>query len=134
MSKKHIISSIVIVAVILLFSFGGRLFNFKNNTNMEKEMDFEQIISDNKPTIVDFYADWCAPCKIQGPIIDEFAEEMKDKVNIIKINVDNNRELAQKYSIVSIPAIIVFKNGEKVWKAVGVQQRETLNSVVSQYL
>jgi thioredoxin 1 len=134
MSKKHLIYSAVIIILILLFSFGGKLINNENNNDMKTDKDFEQIISDSKPTVVDFYADWCAPCKIQGPIIDEFAEEMNDKVNVIKINVDSNKDLANKYGIVSIPAILIFKDGEKIWKAVGVQQKEVLKTAVSPHL
>lgn len=118
----------IIIPAMMLISCGGGMNNQNNN---EMKNTFEEMISDSKPTVVDFYADWCAPCKIQAPIIDELANDMGEKVNVIKINVDNNKDIAQKYGIASIPTIMIFRNGEKVWKAAGVQQKHVLEDVIN---
>lgn len=86
----------------------------------------EVLEEKNKPVLVDFWAEWCTPCKMQGPIVDEVAKEMGDKAKVGKLEVDLNPETAQKYQVMSIPTIAIFKGGEKVWSAVGVQQKETL--------
>ena len=95
-----------------------------------QEESFDDIINSSTPVIVDFYADWCKPCKIQAPILDEIQSELGENVRIVKVNVDYEDQLAHKYGIQSIPTIMVFKNGKTIWKAVGVQQEETLTKVV----
>lgn len=120
-------SIVIIISAMGLSCAGGS----KNQKNNEMKVTFEEMINDVKPTVVDFYADWCAPCKIQGPIIDELANDMGENVNVIKINVDSNKDIAQKYGVVSIPTIMIFRNGEKVWKAVGVQQKNILEDVIN---
>ena len=87
---------------------------------------FNDVIMQSKPTVVDFYATWCGPCSRQMPIIDDFASKMGDKVNVIKIDVDKERELAATYHVQSIPTIIIFKDGEVMWRASGVQTRADL--------
>ena len=88
----------------------------------------------NMPVLVDFWAPWCGPCTVQGPIIDELAVEMKDKARIFKVNVDDNGELAGKYNIMSIPALKVFKNGEEVGEMVGVHQKKQLVAMLEKHL
>jgi thioredoxin 1 len=85
------------------------------------------------PVFVDFWAPWCGPCQMQGPILDELADEIGDKAKIMKINVDDNNELAGQYGIMSIPAIKVFKNGEVVEDLVGVHQKDQLIEVIERY-
>ena len=80
--------------------------------------------------LVDFWAPWCGPCQMQGPIIDELAGEVGDKAVIGKVNVDDNQELAGKYGIMSIPALIIFKDGEVVDNMVGVHQKDDLLKVI----
>ena len=76
------------------------------------EENFEnEVIQSEKTVLVDFYAEWCGPCKIMSPIIDEIAEEVGDTVKVGKVNTDENMNLAEKYGIMSIPTIIIFKNG-----------------------
>ena len=92
-----------------------------NNENFEDE-----IIKSNKTVIVDFYADWCGPCKMMSPIIDKVAEELGDTVKVGKVNIDENIELAQKYGIMSIPTIMIFKDGNIDKKIVGLTDKNEL--------
>ncbi|MBU0577385.1 thioredoxin [Patescibacteria group bacterium] len=87
----------------------------------------------DKPVLVDFWAPWCGPCQMQGPILDELAGEIGDKAVIAKVNVDDDNELAAQYGIMSIPALKVFKNGELVEDMVGVHQKEQLMEVVEKH-
>lgn len=87
--------------------------------------DFNQEISDGI-VLVDFYAVWCGPCKMMHPIIDELIEN--NKIKVIKVNVDNHEEIARNYAIMSIPTLILFKNGEIVEKNIGFTPKETLES------
>ena len=86
----------------------------------------EEVMKADKPVIVDFYADWCGPCKMMSPIVDEIAEELKDKIKVGKINTDENINLAEKYEIMSIPTILVIKNGEIVKTFIGVTDKTTI--------
>jgi thioredoxin 1 len=88
----------------------------------------EEVLKSEKPVLVDFWAAWCGPCLMMGPIINELAEELKDKYKIGKLNVDENRETASKYGIMSIPTMVVFKGGKEVKQFVGVQNKEGLKA------
>lgn len=92
--------------------------------------DFEKFINENKPTLVDFFATWCGPCKMQAPILEEVKNKVGDKANIIKVDIDKNEDLARKYNVQSVPTIIMFKNGEAVWRAVGVQAADILEAKI----
>lgn len=87
---------------------------------------FEECINSSTPTLVDFYAEWCGPCRRQMPIIDNFKSKMGDDVNVIKVDIDQEQELAKRYRIQSVPTIIIFKNGEAVWRASGIQSHTDL--------
>lgn len=88
--------------------------------------DFNKLIQENKPTLVDFFATWCGPCRVQGPILEEVKKTVGDKANILKVDIDQNQELAAHYNVRSVPTLIMFKNGEAVWRTVGVQQADAL--------
>ena len=77
-----------------------------------KENYETEVLKSDKLVLIDFYADWCGPCKMMSPIIDEIAEEVGDKIKVGKINVDENQELAMEYEVMSIPTIIILQNGE----------------------
>lgn len=83
----------------------------------------EEVLKANEKVLVDFYADWCGPCRMMSPIIDEIAEEMAETVKVGKINVDNNQELAIKYDVMSIPTIMVFENGNPIKTFIGVTDK-----------
>lgn len=88
----------------------------------------EQVVKNTKPVLVDFWAVWCGPCQVQGPIVEELAAAMGDKILVGKLNVDENPQVSQKYGIMSIPTIMIFKGGTVVKQFIGVQSKETLTS------
>ena len=88
--------------------------------------DFFEIIKSSKPTLVDFFASWCGPCKMQSPILDQVKERIGDTGTIVKVDIDKNAELAARFRVQSVPTLIMFKNGEPVWRTVGVQQADML--------
>lgn len=94
----------------------------------------QEVIKSAKPVLVDFWAPWCGPCQMMGPIVEELAEEMGDKVKIGKLNVDENSQTAQQFSIMSIPALIIFKNGKEIKRLVGVQSKESLKEELEKIL
>lgn len=93
------------------------------NENYEKE-----VLKSDKPVLIDFYADWCGPCRMMSPVIDEIAKEMGEKVKVGKINVDNNQELAMEYGVMSIPTIVILKNGKVEKTFVGVTDKEEIKA------
>ena len=94
--------------------------------------NFDTLIQDDRPVVVDFHALWCGPCKVQSPILKESATELGDRVRVIKIDVDQNAALASRYQIQGVPTLIVFKNGKLVWRQSGVVSKSQLYSVVMQ--
>ena len=93
---------------------------------------FDSIINDSRPVIVDFHALWCSPCKVQSPILKEVADELGERVRVIKIDVDANNQIASRYSIQSVPTIIIFKNGRVVWRQSGVVSKSQLKNILIQ--
>jgi thioredoxin 1 len=85
-----------------------------------------EVLQSNLPTLVDFWAVWCGPCQMQGPIVEEVARDLSGKAKIGKLNVDENSATAQKYGVMSIPTIMIFKGGQVVKQFIGVQTKETL--------
>ena len=92
-----------------------------SSENFEKE-----VLKSEKPVLVDFYADWCGPCNAMAPVIEELATELDGKAKVGKINVDENSDIAVEYNVMSIPTLIVFKNGKEEKRLVGVRDKEEL--------
>ena len=92
-----------------------------NSTNFEKE-----VLNSEKPVLVDFFADWCGPCKMMAPIVEELATELDGKAKVGKINVDESSDIAVEYNVMSIPTLIIFKNGKEEKGLVGVRDKEEL--------
>ena len=95
--------------------------------------DFNEIIGSGKPTLVDFFATWCGPCKMQSPILEQVKQQGGDKATVVKIDIDKNQELAARYRVQSVPTLILFKSGEAVWRAVGVQQADVLEDKIKEH-
>lgn len=95
--------------------------------------DFKaQVLDSSIPVLVDFFAVWCGPCQMETPILEELAETWKDKVKIVKVDVDQNQELAGQYGVMSIPTIVVFVKGQPMNQLIGFQSKEKLESIFSE--
>ncbi|MBR0246277.1 MAG: thioredoxin [Bacteroidales bacterium] len=88
--------------------------------------NFNELLQDSKLVVVDFWATWCGPCRMLSPILDEVEEEMKDKISVVKVNVDDADEIAAQFRIMSIPTLLFFKNGQVVDKTVGAMPKPAL--------
>lgn len=95
---------------------------------------FIEIINGNKPVLVDFYATWCAPCKTMTPIIEEIANEVKEQVRVLKIDIDKNQSVAANYKIQAVPTLIIFKKGEIVWRNAGAMDKVSLLKQIKSFI
>lgn len=99
------------------------------------DASFEQeVLNSSNVTVVDFWAPWCGPCRKLGPVLDEVAGEMADKIKVVKLNTDENLKTAKEYSISGLPTIMVFKNGQAVERMVGLMQKSALISNIEKHL
>ena len=96
--------------------------------------NFDSIVNDSLPVLVDFWAPWCGPCRSLSPIVDEVADELAGKLTVAKCNVDDNQDLAMKYGVMSIPTLVVFKNGEEIDRSVGALPKARLQALLEKYL
>jgi len=88
--------------------------------------NFDTLIQDSRPVIVDFHAEWCGPCKMQSPILKDVALEMGEKIKVMKIDVDQNPEVAERYDIRSVPTLMIFKDGRSTYRQSGVHSKAQL--------
>jgi thioredoxin 1 len=96
-------------------------------------MNFQEIINSDKPVLVDFFAEWCGPCKMMAPILKQVKDAVGDTATIIKVDVDKSPEAAQSYQVQGVPTLIIFKNGEIVWRQSGVQQAKNLVTLINKF-
>jgi thioredoxin 1 len=92
---------------------------------------FETVTSQETPVLVDFYADWCGPCQAMTPVLKEVAQTLEGKVKIIKVDVDKNQPLAQKFGVRSVPTFILFKSGELIWRKGGMMTTRELSALLA---
>jgi len=96
-----------------------------NDKNFE-----DSVLASKTPVLVDFWAPWCGPCRMAEPVLEELSKDYKDKVEIVKVNVDENQELAQKYQVMSIPTTILFKNGEELGRQIGFAGKQGFEEII----
>lgn len=97
---------------------------------MSKKVTYESIINSSTPTLVDFSAEWCGPCKAMAPVLQEVAGKIKDKGRIVKIDVDKNRALSSQLNIMGVPTFILYKEGKIVWRESGMQSANKLEKLI----
>jgi thioredoxin 1 len=96
-------------------------------------MTFKEVIQSEKPVLVDFFAEWCGPCKMMGPVLKDVKQEVGDAVTIIKVDVDKNQQAAMEYQVQGVPTLILFKNGQPQWRQSGVVPKSGLMSVLKKF-
>jgi thioredoxin 1 len=96
-------------------------------------MNFQELINSNTPVLVDFHAEWCGPCKTMAPILEEIKEELGDNIRIVKVDVDKNTKAAVHYGVRGVPTMILFKNGQILWREAGVMPKHEILNVIQQH-
>lgn len=93
--------------------------------------NFEEEINANKVTLVDFFATWCGPCKMLGPVLEQVADEVKEKASIVKLDIDESMDLAKQFGVMSVPTMVIFKDGKEVDRIVGLRQKAQILDVLN---
>ena len=109
------------------------MLNSNQNSLAMSKMSFAELIKRDDPTFVDFSAEWCGPCKMMPPILEELKSKVGDSVRIIKIDIDKNPQVASAYQVQSVPTLMLFKGGNVVWRQAGVVTAEYLKRVIDQH-
>jgi thioredoxin len=117
-------------------NFFRNLFNKKENqeTQNQETMTFEEIIASEKPVLIDFFATWCGPCQMMGPILQQVKQELGEEVKILKVDVDKYQSLAARYQVQGVPTFAIFKKGELLWKQSGARPKEELIKILNQFI
>ena len=120
----------------MIWQFGYR---FPREIDSMKEVNGKEqwqndVMNSDKPVFVDFWAEWCGPCRMVSPTVEELSKEYKDKVNFVKVNVDQNNELASKYNVFSIPTLAIFRDGKVIAQTAGAASKESLRTYIDKYL
>lgn len=92
---------------------------------------FSELLNQDTPVLVDFFAEWCGPCKMMSPVLKQVKDHLGDQVSIIKIDVDKNQALAAKYQVRGVPTLLLFKNGKQLWRQSGVLQKDELVKIIT---
>lgn len=118
------------------FSHSGYILIRNNMATIQvTDSDFqEKVVSSALPVLVDFYADWCGPCKMAAPILEELSEDYKDKLIVAKVNVDQNQNSAQQYDVMSIPTVILVKDGKEVGRQIGFAGKQGYEELIKKVL
>lgn len=124
---------------LFLKTFSGcGLFNCHKVENKVKKIgvmeSFNDIINGDKPVLVDFFATWCGPCKMMHPVLDEVASRFSERIRVIKIDIDKNRELANAFNVRSVPTLMIFRKGEAKWRESGAMPVERLSAIIEENL
>lgn len=106
------------------------MLQYQNELIMES---FKELINSETPVLVDFYADWCGPCKAMSPVIQEVAKTVQGKARVIKVDIDKSVQASQAYQVQAVPTFIIFKKGDIVWRHSGILDKQTLLNVLTQY-
>jgi thioredoxin 1 len=98
------------------------------------EANFNEVVNSDMPVVVDFWAPWCGPCKMLGPVLEELSDELEGKAKIAKLNVDENQNLAMGYKVFSIPTVLIFKNGKVIDQFVGFMPKASVMNKIQQHI
>jgi thioredoxin 1 len=140
--KSSLLFSLLLPVIVLLSSADHKMVNYPspeiNNTGSALEFtdaNFQsKVLSSGKLTLVDFWAEWCGPCRAMGPVVEKLSDEYEGKVNIGKLNVDHNPNITNQYGISSIPTLLFIKNGKVVCKLVGVYPKSKIEKKIKEFM